>query len=249
MKQAWFRFYEELNDFLPTVKRKVLFPYQFTGTPTVKDAVEDQGVPHVEIDMILVNGQSVDFLYKIRNEDRISVYPVFESLDISGVTHLRGKPLREIKFIADVHLGKLVKYLRLCGLDTFFSRSMDDNQIIDLSLSEKRIILTRDRLLLKNKKVTHGYWIRSKDAQEQLMEVFRRFSLQKSVSPFTRCLECNGMLERIEKEKITDRLQPRTRKYYNEFRICPACDHIYWEGSHFSRMKQFTDRLIAREIQ
>ncbi|MBN1293701.1 MAG: twitching motility protein PilT, partial [Candidatus Latescibacteria bacterium] len=143
-KHAQFRFYEELNDFLPTEKRKIDFTYEFDGTPSIKDVVEALGVPHTEIDLILVNGASVDFSYHMCDVDIISVYPVFESLDISPVTHLREKPLREPKFILDVHLGKLAKYMRLLGFDTVYDNLYDDHEIVALAVAQKRTILTRD---------------------------------------------------------------------------------------------------------
>ena len=244
MSLAWFRFYEELNEFLPEKKRKIHFPWSFSGTPSVKDSIEAQGVPHVEVDMILVNGISVDFLYKLKNEDSVSVYPVFESLDISSVTHLREKPLRDLKFITDVHLGKLTKYLRLCGFDICYNTGLNDNEIINISLSDKRAILTRDKGLLKNKQVTHGYWIRSQHLNEQLKEVFRRFDLRNQIRPFTRCMECNGILADVSKEEILDYLLPDTRQYYQEYRKCPECKRIYWEGSHYERMKKNIKNII-----
>jgi uncharacterized protein with PIN domain len=239
MHQAWFRFYEELNDFLPSSKRKKSFAYSFNGNPSVKDAIEAIGVPHVEVDMIVVNGNPVDFSYKLNNEDKISVYPVFESLDISGTSSLREKPLRITKFILDVHLGKLSKYLRLCGFDTVIDTSLTDSEIIDLSLKEHRIIVTRDRGLLKNKRVTHGYWIRSIKPEEQLKEVLKRFDLKNNLNPFIRCMECNGMLYDVPKQEVMDRLLPKTIDYYTEFKRCQGCGKIYWEGSHYERMKKF----------
>jgi uncharacterized protein with PIN domain len=248
MKKVWFRFYEELNAFLPSGKRKVSFEYFFTGNPSVKDTIEAIGVPHVEVDLILVNGTAVDFSYKIRENDNISVYPVFESFDISQVSPLWQRPLREIKFILDVHLGKLAKYIRLCGFDTLYETDLDDSKIIEISVNEKRIILTRDKELLKNKRVTHGYWLRSQRPVEQVREVFRRFDLRKLINPFTRCLECNSILESVQKENIIERLQPDTRKYYNVFKKCPSCDRLYWEGSHFEKMRMLIDNLTDTGI-
>jgi uncharacterized protein with PIN domain len=244
MNLAWFRFYEELNEFLPSGKRKKTFPYSFIGTPSVKDAVEAIGVPHVEVDLILVNGLSVSFSYKLKNADSVSVYPVFESVDITPVTHLREKPLRDLKFILDVHLGKLAKYLRLCGFDTYYRSGYNDQEIISISLSDKRVILTRDIGLLKNKQVTHGYWIRSQHPDEQLKEVFKRLDLKNQIRLFTRCAECNGILFDVPKEEILYRLLPKTRKYYQEYKKCPGCDRIYWKGSHFERMKKYIDCTI-----
>jgi uncharacterized protein len=244
MNRAWFRFYEELNELLPSEKRKQLFPYLFNGTPSVKDAIETIGVPHVEIDLILVNGRSVDFSYKLINEDSVSVYPVFESFDITPVTHLREKPLRDLKFILDVHLGKLAKYLRLCGYDCCYRTDYNDQEIISLSLEDKRIILTRDVGLLKNRLVTHGYRIRSPHLNEQLKEVFHRFDLKKQIRPFSRCMECNGLLTDISKEDILKRLLPGTLEYYENFKKCTCCDRIYWEGSHYERMRKYIDCII-----
>jgi uncharacterized protein with PIN domain len=244
MNLAWFRFYEELNEFLPSGKRKKGFPYSFYGTPSVKDAIEALGVPHVEIDLILVNGLSVSFSYKLKNADSVSVYPVFESFDITPVTHLREKPLRDLKFILDVHLGKLAKYLRLCGFDTYYRNGYNDQEIISLSLSDKRIILTRDIGLLKNKQVNHGYWIRSQHPDEQLKEVLKRLYLNNQIRLFTRCAECNGILSDVPKEEILDRLLPKTRMYYQEYKKCPGCDRIYWKGSHYDRMKKNVENII-----
>jgi uncharacterized protein len=244
MNSARFRFYEELNDFLPSVKKKISFEYSFSRNQSVKDAIEALGVPHVEVDMIIVNGKPVDFTYKLRNEDQISVYPVFETLDISEVSSLRKGPLRKPKFILDVHLGRLARFMRLCGLDSLFLKDLTDNEIIRISLREHRIILTRDRNLLKNKIITHGYWIRSPKPEIQLKEVIHHFSLKNDLHPFIRCLECNSVLSGIPKEKIVNRLLPGTRKEFNEFWICPSCDRIYWKGSHYQRMMDFMERVI-----
>lgn len=246
MKTARFRFYEELNDFLPEKRRKVYFNYEFKGNPSIKDAIESLGVPHVEIDLILVNGKSVNFSYRLKEGDYVSVYPVFESLDISSLVKLRTKPLREIKFIPDVHLGKLAKYLRLCGLDALFNNSYSDPEIVDLAVNEKRIIITRDREMLKNKLVTHGYWIRSQDPVEQLKEVITRFDLINKISVFTRCMRCNTILEDVEKEDIEKRLKPRTRKFFTTFKHCPGCNRIYWNGSHYESMKRFVEEIISK---
>ncbi len=244
MNLANFRFYEELNDFLPLEKRKKNFSYSFSGNPSVKNAIEAIGVPHIEVDLILVNSLSVDFSYKLKNADSVSVYPVFESFDITCVTHLREKPLRELKFILDVHLGKLSKYLRLFGFDTYYQTGYNDQEIIYLSILNKRIILTRDIDLLKNKTVTHGYWVRSQHLDEQLKEVFVRFDLKSQLRLFSRCLECNSLLEDVSKKEIMHLLLPKTRQYYHKFKKCPNCERIYWTGSHYDRMKKFIDDFI-----
>jgi uncharacterized protein len=244
MNLARFRFYEELNEFLPLYKRKKLFEYSFKGNPSVKDAIEALGVPHVEVDFILINSISVNFSKKLLDGDMVSVYPVFETLDLTPVLHLREKPLRDTKFILDVHLGKLAKYLRLCGFDTLYRTDFDDREIIDLSLKEKRIILTHDIGLLKNNLVTHGYWIRSQFHYEQLSEVLLRFDLVNQIIPFTRCMECNGLLTEVAKADILDRLLPHTREIFEKFLKCSGCNRIYWEGSHYEKMRKYIDNII-----
>lgn len=235
-KSAELRFYEELNDFLVPEHRKVAFRFAFSGNPSIKDVVESQGVPHVEVDLILANGVSIDFSYQLQAGDHISVYPVFESLDISPVTHLRDKPLRRTRFILDVHLGQLARYLRMLGFDTLYENNYADEQIIKIAIEKKRIILTRDVGLLKNGRVTHGYWMRHTDPKKQVQEVFQRFNLQKAIKPFVRCLECNGELVAVDKTEVVDQLPPKTKDYYQDFYHCTSCKKVYWEGSHYQKM-------------
>lgn len=186
-RSAFFRFYEELNDFLAEEQRKKTFPYEFTGKPSIKDTIEAIGVPHTEIDLILVDGESVGFNYQMRGGERVSVYPVFESLDITPLVHLRSKPLRKTRFVVDVHLGKLAHKLRLLGFDTLFRNDFNNSEIVELSLQEKRIILTRDKRILKQSAVSHGYWIRNNEPKDQLREVVTRLQLEDNFKPFTRC--------------------------------------------------------------
>ena len=235
---ATFRFYEELNDFLPPAKRKVEFPYAFAGSPSVKDAIEAIGVPHPEVDLILANGAPAGFDYHLRDGDRVSVYPVFESLDISGVTRLRPEPLREIRFILDGHLGRLAKYLRMLGFDTAYNHAITDHEIVRIGTEEHRIILTRDRGLLKHGSVTHGYLVRSSHPLEQAAEVIRRFDLAGRTCPFRRCMVCNGIIEEVSKESVRETLKPRTAVFYERFFRCRSCGQVYWRGSHFERMER-----------
>lgn len=242
-----FRFYEELNDFLPKEKRKKSFSYKFRHNQNVKDAIEALGVPHAEVDLILVNGATQDFSYTLQNADYISVYPVFESLDISEVTILRPKPLRETKFILDVHLGKLCKYLRMLGFDTYYRNNLQDDEIVKIALDENRIILTRDIGILKNGQVSHGYWVRSQHSDKQLSEVIRRFDLRLHIQPFLRCISCNGLIESVVKSKIEHRLNDNTRAYFTEFYQCRSCGKVFWEGSHYENMKKFMDNLLQNK--
>jgi uncharacterized protein len=243
MHKVYLRFYEELNDFLPEEKKKKRFAHQFIGRTSVKDLIESLGVPHTEVDLILVNGKSVNFKYLVNDGDDISVYPVFESLDITEVQHLRPKPLRNPKFVADVHLGRLTKYLRIIGLDVLYKNNFDDEEIVRISLKEKRAILTKDRGILKRNEVIHGYWVRSTKVEEQVKEVLKRFDLKNEIKEFSRCLECNEPLKPITKETIIDQLPPKVANRQNEFYKCSSCNKIYWKGSHYMRMLNFVQSL------
>ncbi len=241
---AEFRFYAELNDFLPLTRQQRTFTYVFDLRAPVKDMIESMGVPHPEVDLILANGESVDFSYSVQNGDRISVYPMFESIDITPVLRVRPKPLRKTRFVLDVHLGRLATFLRMLGFDTLYRNDYDDAELAIISSSEGRILLTRDRGLLKRSIVTHGYCLRTTNPRRQLTEVLSRFDLFGAIHPFQRCLSCNGTLESVAKAAILDRLPPKTRQYYNEFRRCQACDRIYWQGSHYKRMQKFIENVL-----
>lgn len=241
MARADFRFYEELNDFLPPSWRKVTRAREFDRRASVKDMIEALGVPHPEVELILANGRSVDFDYIVRDGDRIAVYPVFESFDISSRLMVRTEPLRTPRFVLDGHLGTLARYLRLCGFDTRYRNDYRDDELAEVSAAEHRILLTRDRDALKRRIVTRGYWIRHHDPRAQLAEVCRRFDLHDRAAPFTRCARCNGVLHDVDKARIEHRLEPLTRRHYDTFRICADCDRLYWRGSHIARMERIIE--------
>ena len=241
--QVTIRFYEELNDFLPPEKRKRDFHQALNHPGSVKDFIENIGVPHTEIDLILVNGRSVDFSYKVQDGDRISVYPVFESIDITPVTRLRPVPLREPRFILDQHLGKLAHYLRMLGFDALYRNDYHDPELASVSAREGRILLTCDRRLLMRKAVSKGYFVRSRDPGKQLREVVQRLDLRNAIRPFTRCMDCNGLLESVDKQSIIKELPARTRSEFDEFRRCKQCGKIYWKGSHYDRMQELIGSL------
>jgi uncharacterized protein with PIN domain len=244
MKHADIRFYSELNDFLPPWRRSRTTSYDFDLSGSVKDVIESVGVPHTEVDLILVNRESVDFSYRVKNGDRISVYPRFETMDISPVVRLRPQPLRDLRFVADTHLGRLAAYLRAAGLDTVYRNNCGDEELAKISARDKRVLLTRDRGLLKRNIVTRGHFVRSTNPRDQFSEVWKRFDLSGFFTPFQRCVHCNALLQPTRKELISDRLQLETRQYYDEFFICPACQRIYWKGSHYRRMKRFLESVI-----
>lgn len=243
---ANFRFYAELNDFLDAAQQGRSLGYRFDGNPAIKDPIETLGVPHSEVDLIIVDGRSVGFDYQLVHGDRVAVYPVFESLDISSLQHLRPRPLRVTRFMVDVNLGKLARRLRMLGFDTRYGNRLDDSEVVEIAVRERRIILTRDRRLLFRKAVTHGYWVRADDPDRQVDEVLRRLDLAAQVEPLQRCLECNGLIEPVDREAVWSSLEPKTRRYYDEFYRCPDCGKIYWEGSHVEHMNGAIRRLVER---
>lgn len=231
-----FRFYAELNDFLSPDRRAGEFSYRFIDRTSVKDMIQSFGVPHTEIDLILANGESVDFNYIVKGGDRISVYPMFEAIDVTPVLRLRPEPLRVTRFVADVHLGRLAAYLRMLGFDTVYRNDFTDDDLARTSATERRILLTRDRGLLMRSIITHGYCLRATNSRQQAVEVINRFDLGRSVRPFKRCMRCNGELHAVAKDEILHRLPEQTIENYNDFRRCGICGQIYWKGGHHRRM-------------
>jgi hypothetical protein len=239
------RFYAALNDFLPADKRKRSYDFNLTRNTSVKDLIESQGVPHTEVELILVNGQAVGFDYLVADGDRIAIYPVFANLDITPELRLRESPLPVIRFALDCHLGRLARYLRQFGFDTLYKNNVDDAELAEISAQQKRILLTRDRALLKRKIIDHGYFVRATEPMAQFHEVMQRFDLYKCIEPFGRCTKCNGEVITVNKTDIIDQLQPGTRRHYDSFWQCRDCGQIYWEGSHYQHMQQTTDQVIA----
>ena len=243
---ATFRFYAELNDFLPEDRRQRDLVLTFHVAPSVKDAIESFGVPHVEVDVILANGASVGFDHRLGPGDRVAVYPVFESLDVTPLVHLAGRPLRRTAFVADVHLRRLAHLLRLLGFDVAFLSNAADAELIELSLREERILLTRDRALLRHGRLTHGYWVRSVYPTEQAREIVRHFDLSGQAKPFSRCTSCNGLLRPVEKDAVIERIPPRTAAWLDEYYECEDCRKLYWRGTHHDRLASTVERIIGR---
>jgi uncharacterized protein with PIN domain len=248
VKRARFRFYAALNDFLPPARRQVSFTHVFQGRVSIKDMIESLGAPHTEVDLVLVNGESVDFAYLAQDGDRVSVYPLFESLDVAPLTRVRPEPLGEPRFVLDTHLGKLASYLRMLGFDTLYRNDYSDEELARLSSAEGRILLTRDRGLLKRALVQRGYCVREMQPRKRLLEVLRRFDLLEAIAPFRRCIRCNGALRPVSKQAIAHRLPPQTLQYYDEFRVCEGCEQVYWKGSHYQRMEEFIRRVVKQGL-
>jgi uncharacterized protein with PIN domain len=247
MDTADFRFYAYLNDFLPASKRHRSNTHPaFDGTQTVKHLIEAQGIPHTEVDLILVDGTAVGFEHQVRPSEQISIYPAFTTLNTAPLLQLRPPPPEPARFLLDNHLGRLARYLRLLGFDTlYFNNRLDDEQLADLSCAEERVLLSRDRGLLKRKQVIHGHCLRTKDPREQLKAVILRYRLAEQIRLWSRCLRCNGDLHRVPKTAVMDRLEPKTKLYFEEFQQCQSCAQVYWQGSHYTQIRAFLEQFFA----
>ncbi len=243
MKEVDVRFYGPLNDFLaPSAKRRTL-RWKFDVAGSVKDMIESVGVPHTEVDLILADREAVDFDHRLRDGERIAVYPTFQSLDISELSWIVRQPRHSTRFVADTHLGRLAAYLRMLGFDTLYRNDYEDEELAAISAREGRILLTRDAGLLMRAIVTWGHYLRTTSPARQVVEVLEHFELTSSIKPFCRCMHCNALLRMTSKDAISDRLLLETKQHYQEFLICPQCDRIYWKGSHYRRMQAFIESV------
>lgn len=243
------RFYEELNDLLRRDHKKQDIVCEFFGKRTVKDAIESFGVPHTEIDLILANGLSVGFDYLLKDGDRISVYPTFERFSIGGVAKLRDKPLRDTRFVVDVHLGKLARNLKLLGFDTDYQNLRDDDELARIAAGEKRVLLTRDRRLLMRNAVDRGMILHSNVPFDQTLEVLNRLDLWDVLRPFSRCLACGGQLIDVPAkgsayDEALRSVPPLVLSWCKEFRRCSQCGRVFWKGSHFDKLEALIHNLL-----
>jgi len=237
------RFYGDLNIFLKPRQRHKGFAHTVKGRPSIKDTVEALGVPHTQIDALLVNGRPVNFDYQLKGKERIRVYPDSTRPSLNGVKPLKSRVATQPKFICDVHLGTLARYLRLLGFDCVYEKDLEDQEIIEIATRDRRVILTRDIGMLKNKTIRWGYFVRHTGGKLQIKETVRHFRLKTKVRAFSRCLDCNGRIRRVAKHTILHRLEPLTQKYYHCFYLCRACGKVYWQGSHYEKLDQFIARL------
>jgi uncharacterized protein with PIN domain len=238
------RFYGPLNDFLPRARHGRRFVHRLRAPASVKDTIEALGVPHPEVDVILVNGRAVDFTARVDDHDDLAVYPPFTSIPLDGVTRVGVVPANPPRFAVDIHLSKLASWLRLAGLDTVVIA--DDGELARVGGDEDRIVLTRDVALLKRSAVRCGHWIRHTDPEWQLVEVLRSFDVARAVAPFTRCMACNTPLTAADTSAVSDRVPECARELFREFSECPGCRRVYWQGSHYPRLRAALERAAAR---
>lgn len=250
MNRLTIGFHGRLNDFLPKRYRATTFDHEFDEAPSIKDLIESLGVPHPEVEVMLVNGTPVDFDTLVRHGDRIAVYPDLDDVITDGQlpsVHVRPAPLAEARFILDVHLGRLAAHLRMAGFDTLYRNDYEDDELARISSAENRILLTRDLGVLKRGIVVYGYFVRETKPERQLAEILRRYKLFEALNPFHRCTDCNGVLVSVDKDSISDRLEARTKQFYHDFRLCQGCGKIYWKGNHYERMQRFFNSLTEQK--
>lgn len=243
-----FRFHGSLNDFLPPAQRGREIVQVLSEAAAVKHPIESLGAPHTEVEAIFANGQPVTFGYHLQDGDRVEVYPHEWAGKLDGYLPLRPPLPEPVRFVADTHLGRLAAYLRLLGFDTLYRNDYDDPELARIAAEESRVLLTRDRGLLKHKLVVYGFCVRETDSQQQVVSVLRRYRLGSAVGPWRRCVHCNGLLHAVEKSAVLDRLEPKTKLYYMEFQQCATCGKVYWQGSHFARMAAFVESVL-RQVQ
>jgi uncharacterized protein len=237
-------FHGDLDVFLGSKASDAVIERRLAEKTSIKDIIESCGVPHPEVDLILVDEQTVGFDHTLASDTKVEVFPV-QHRD-TDCTKKRLQMIGITRFVSDGHLGRLTRNLRLFGFDVAYRQNADDRQLLDVMVRENRALLTRDRRLLMHGIVQHGYWPRSQNADEQTIEVIRRFDLSELIAPFTRCLRCNAPLEEAAKADIIDKLEPLTKIYYDQFRRCPACKQIYWSGSHFPKLQKRIEEIRSR---
>jgi uncharacterized protein with PIN domain len=238
------RFHGDLNVFLGSKASDEVIERTLAEKTSIKDVIESCGVPHPEVDLILVDEDPVGFDQTLAKDAKVEVF----SVENRGTVHTE-KRLQTIgisRFVADGHLGGLTRNLRLLGFDVAYDQNADDRQLLEVMARENRALLTRDRRLLMHAIVQHGYCPRSQNADEQTIEVVRRFNLLELIAPFTRCLRCNALLVQAAKAEIIDKLEPLTKIHYDQFRRCPGCKQIYWPGSHFPKLQKRIEEIRSR---
>lgn len=245
---AQFRFYGALKDFLsgPAPGTLTEVRYSFRGQPAVKDAIEAQGVPHPEVDLVLVNETPVNFAHPLRAGDRVSVYPWIQSIPRPAES-LRPPLPTPPRFVCDVHLGQLARYLRMLGLDTRYDTDHSDSALARIANDDQRILLTRDLELLKRGRVQLGAFVRAQAPRAQLVEMVERFALAEAADPFSRCLTCNAGLEPASPEAIEAQVPRRARAAHDQYVQCPVCDSVYWSGTHVERMRELIQEVTSEE--
>lgn len=241
-----FRFYAELNDFLTPRYRQRDFTHPLSRDASVKHMIEALGVPHTEVELILIDGEAADFSQRLRGGERVAVYPHFGAMTTAAPVRLRAPPARGLRFLADAHLGQLARNLRMFGFDVLYRNDYSDAEVARIAVEEDRIVLTRDRDLLIRKEIVHGCYLHAVSLEDQMVELATRFELARNARAFSRCLVCNGALRVVGKETVAHRVPAHSHASFERFHECEACAQVFWEGSHVVRMRERIERILQR---
>lgn len=204
------------------------------GTSSLGHVVESLGVPLTE-----VGGMSVDG----RDVPRAHVPAAGESVEVRPVTRPQSVPGAPLRFLLDVHLGTLARRLRLLGVDgAYENEDIGDPALAALSASDRRVMLTRDRGLLRRRELWAGAYVYSDRPEDQLRDILQRFA--PTLAPWTRCVACNSPLAPADKDSVRDRLQDGTERSYDIFAACTSCNRVYWRGAHHARLEAVVEKAI-----
>ncbi|WP_052868226.1 Mut7-C RNAse domain-containing protein [Streptomyces niger] len=204
------------------------------GSSTLGHLVESLGVPLTEVGAVLVDGRERPVSHVPREKERVEVLAVRRPQQVPGA------PLR---FLLDVHLGTLARRLRLLGVDAAYeSEDIGDPELASRSAAQRRVLLSRDRGLLRRRELWAGAFVYSDRPDEQLPDVLGRFAPR--LAPWTRCTACNGELTDADKESVRERLEHGTRRTYDVFAQCTACDRVYWRGAHHAKLQTIVDEAV-----
>ncbi|MFF4487145.1 Mut7-C RNAse domain-containing protein [Streptomyces sp. NPDC001544] len=225
----------ELHLFVPQARRLGATAVPTDGVSTLGHVVESLGVPLTEVGALVVNGREVPASHIPAAGERVDVRTIARPQKVTGA------PLR---FLLDVHLGTLARRLRLLGVDTAYeSTDIGDPALAARSAAEQRVMLSRDRGLLRRRELFAGAFVYSTRPDDQLRDVLGRF--HPELRPWTRCTACNGLLRDATKEELADRLEHGTRRSYDVFAQCAECGRAYWKGAHHDQLEAIVERALT----
>ncbi|RMG74096.1 MAG: twitching motility protein PilT [Chloroflexi bacterium] len=242
MAQITLKFYGEINFFLPQSHRGHTYQPLLNYKTSIKDFIEALGIPHPEIGELLVNNQAVGFDYQLLEDQAYSIAVYARTLKDS--TQLRPPLIDKPRFILDTHLGRLANLLRMMGFDTLYRNDYPDDELAYVSHHEQRVLLTRDIGVLKRSLVIYGRFIRETNPHKQIVEVLHAFNLLPHISPFKRCIKCNGMLNPVKKDEIINLIPENSARHFEIFHQCTTCNQVYWKGSHYDKMQSYIEAVI-----
>ena len=236
-------FHKDLQTLLPGKRAAKVLKYALTRRASLKDIIESQGIPHTEVAQILLKKKELGFGFNPVGGEEIDILPFSDEISVFTSTMLRSQPFCSLKFMVDINARKLARNLRIIGIDTTMVPVARLVEIGSIATSQQRILITRNRELLKCNTVIHGHLLRSENHVIQLQEVVKRYKLKPHIKPYTRCTICNGDLRSTTKQAVYQRLEPLTRKYFNTFKLCKDCEKVYWQGSHHDQMQQLVTEV------